>query len=323
MKLINKKSSISYTIGLLIFALTASPFLGGCGKSGSADSNIASVDIASSASTTRNNDIKVLKPVATGEKTVGNDSVLIDYSNASEGYIVLKYTGDSEKVKFQIAGSNQVTYTYDIAKDLDTVIPLTSNSGTYLLTLYETIGGDQYATNFTDSIEVEIKNEFGPYLYPNQYVNFNEDTKAVKKAQEIVADATCDLEAVALIYDYVASHVEYDHSEAVSVSAPYLPDVDEVLSTGKGICFDYSSLMAAMLRSQGIPTRLEIGYAKDAYHAWISTYTEDQGWIGGVIQFDGTTWTLMDPTLASNSKNISKIKEFIGDGSSYNTKYVY
>ncbi len=34
--------------------------------------------------------------------------------------------------------------------------------------------------------------------------------------------------------------------------------------------------MTAMLRSQGIPTKLEIGYSGEAYHAWIST------WIDGV-----------------------------------------
>ena len=30
--------------------------------------------------------------------------------------------------------------------------------------------------------------------------------------------------------------------------------------TKKGICLDYSSLIASMLRTQGIPTRMEIGY---------------------------------------------------------------
>ena len=39
-----------------------------------------------------------------------------------------------------------------------------------------------------------------------------------------------------------------------------LPSVDETLKTKKGICFDYAALMTAMLRSQGIPTKLEIGY---------------------------------------------------------------
>ena len=83
-----------------------------------------------------------------------------------------------------------------------------------------------------------------------------------------------------------------------------------------------SALMAAMLRSQGIPTRLHVGYAGDAYHAWINVYIEDIGWIDGIIQFDGKDWSLMDPTFAAN-KNSKNTQDFIGDGNNYNTLYTY
>ena len=73
------------------------------------------------------------------------------------------------------------------------------------------------------------------------------------------------------------------------------------LSTGKGICFDYAALMTAMLRSQGIPTKLEIGYSGEVYHAWISTYIDEIGWVDNVIQFDGKSWSLIDPTLAASN----------------------
>ena len=100
----------------------------------------------------------------------------------------------------------------------------------------------------------------------------------------------------------------------------YLPDVDEVFEAQTGICFDYAAIMATMLRSQRIPTRLEVGYAGDVYHAWISTYIEEQGWVNGIIQFDGKNWELMDPTFASTS---SKPKDFITNTDEYITKFVY
>lgn len=78
--------------------------------------------------------------------------------------------------------------------------------------------------------------------------------------------------------------------------------------TQTGICFDYASVMTTMLRSQRIPTRLEIGYAGENYHAWISTYIKDIGWVNGIIEFNGTSWTLMDPTYASTSKSPEKIR---------------
>lgn len=301
-------------LSLLLFA--------GCSSLGSGVS-VTKADISQSSSDKWVSGTNVLVPESPGLQTTGNDIFTLDYSNSSEGYIVLLYTGTSEKIKFQITGQNQTTYTYNLTPNMETVIPLSSDDGLYNITLYENISGDQFSTAFSDDIDITITNKFGPFLYPNQYVNFSSDTKAVSIAADIVKDATCELEAVSFVYDYVINNVTYDHEEAETVASNYLPDVDEVLSTGKGICFDYAALMAAMLRSQGIPTRLEIGYAKDAYHAWISIYTKDQGWIGGVIQFNGTNWTLMDPTLASNSKDVSKIKSFIGDGSSYTTKYIY
>ena len=80
--------------------------------------------------------------------------------------------------------------------------------------------------------------------------------------------------------------------------------------------------MATLLRSQGIPTRLEVGYTKNAYHAWVSVYLKEVGWVNGIVSFNGDDWELMDPTLAA-SKSEKKLKNFIEDSSNYITKYVY
>ena len=124
------------------------------------------------------------------------------------------------------------------------------------------------------------------------------------------------------VYHYITKNIKYDYDKAETVESGYVPDVDETLATGKGICFDYASLMGAMLRSQGIPTRLEIGYAGTEYHAWISVYTKEAGWIDKVIQFDGSKWTLMDPTLGSYA-NSSTIKDHLADDTYYQLKYKY
>ena len=121
---------------------------------------------------------------------------------------------------------------------------------------------------------------------------------------------------------YITDNITYDHNLAETVASGYIPSVDSVLASGKGICFDYAAVMATMLRSQGIPTRLEVGYAGQAYHAWISTYVSDVGWIDGIIQFNGSSWTLMDPTFAANSDK-EAFEQFIGDGNNYVTLYKY
>ena len=80
--------------------------------------------------------------------------------------------------------------------------------------------------------------------------------------------------------------------------------------------------MTAMLRSQRIPAKLQVGYAGETYHAWISVYTEEDGWLDNVIQFDGNTWQLLDPTFASNNER-SEVAEYVGDGDNYLLKYSY
>ena len=75
--------------------------------------------------------------------------------------------------------------------------------------------------------------------------------------------------------------------------------------------------MAAMLRSQGIPCKLVVGFAGDVYHAWISVWSPDQGWVEGTIYFDGVDWQLMDPTFASTTGNPAIV------GVTYTYKYIY
>lgn len=267
----------------------------------------------------RDNTPVVLTGQADGTVTYGCESVTIDASHISEGYIMVSYTGTNEKVKLQLTGPDEVVYTYNLHGDYET-FPLTAGSGSYTVGVFENIEGTSYSTLFTQTIDVKIDDEFGPYLYANQYVNFDGDSKVVEKAEELSKPCNDDLEVIEQVYNYMISNFTYDYDKAESVQSGYLPDVDEVFEAQTGICFDYAAVMAAMLRSQRIPTRLEVGYAGDVYHAWISTYIEEQGWVNGIIQFDGKNWELMDPTFASTS---SKPEDFITNTDEYITKFVY
>lgn len=280
------------------------------------------VTIESVGSGPRTNLTNVLIPTAPGTSVKGNDYVSVDISNNSEGYIVVTYKGSSTNVKFQVTGPGQSAYTYRLSTGVQTVMPLTAGSGSYKIGCYEGIGGNQYAVVYTETVTFNITNEFGPYLYPNQYVNFDSNSKVVTKAASLVSGCDTDLEAVEAVYHYVVNNFSYDYDKAATVASGYLPVVDTCLNSKTGICFDYAAVMASMLRSQNIPTRLEIGYAGDAYHAWISVYVKDKGWIDGIIKFDGKNWTLMDPTFASTSSS-KQTKDFITNKSNYTVKYMY
>ncbi len=270
----------------------------------------------------RDNTPICLIPSADGIAETHNDVASIDYSNASCGYVMANYTGSSPKVKLRITGPDSVVYTYDLhGSDYET-FPLSSGDGSYDVAIYENISGTSYSTCLFKKIAVTIEDEFMPFLYPNQYVNFTIDSKTVMKGMDLAFAAENDLEVVTNVYNYMISEITYDYDKASDPPTGYTTDVDEILESGTGICLDYAAVMASMLRSQRIPTRLEVGYAQDAYHAWISIYTEETGWLNGIIEFNGSTWTLVDPTFGANTDD-KTLKKFIGNGSNYVLQKMY
>lgn len=267
---------------------------------------------------------QVRMPEASGKVVYSGKSAVIDASNTSQGYVMVKYTGASSKVKLQISGSNRIVYTYDLHKGSYDTFPLTSGDGNYRLNIYEHVRSSQYSLAMNKTISVKLASSLLPYLYPNQYVNYSSSSQTVAKGAQLAIGAKNQLAVVQNVYSYVISHITYDTQKANTVTSGYLPVVDNILGSGKGICFDYAAVMATMLRAQNIPTRLEVGYASGGiYHAWVSVYLDQQGWVNGIIYFDGKTWKLMDPTFASSAKSSDSIMKFIGNGSNYSTKYVY
>lgn len=231
-------------------------------------------------------------------------------------------SGDS-RMNIQLTSPSGVLYSYFLEPEEQAVIPFSEGSGDYSITCYQQVDGSQYAALYAETLTVKLQNEFLPFLYPNQYVDFSVKSEACTLAQSLVKDGMNDVEILKAFYTYVTEHITYDYDKADSVEAGYLPDVDETLQSGTGICFDYAALTAAMLRSQDIPCKLEIGYSGDIKHAWIDVYIQNKGWVTKAISFAGDTWKLMDPTFDANSNGNEAIQEYIGDESNYTVQYTH
>lgn len=262
-------------------------------------------------------------PVASGTEVATGKNCEIDYSNASDGYFMARWTGDNIRIKVQATGPSGTTYTYDLKGNDYDAFPFSDGNGSYLLRIMRNTTGSKYAVAVKTTIDVQLNDPFAPFLGSNQYVNFADAPEACSLAADLCGSVDGELNKVAAVYDWVVDNVSYDYGLARSVQSGYLPDLDNTVNNGTGICFDYASLMAGMLRSQGVPCKLVIGYAGKAYHAWISVYVEGKGWVDGVIFFDGTSWQRMDPTYASTGNRSDTIMSYIGDGSHYSSKYLY
>lgn len=306
-----KKKTLIWLLLLSVCTL----FLSSCGKE--------NVSPTKKKGPPRDNTPVVLTPEAPGTTVFQADQVTVDVSNKSAGYFTVKYTGSAAKVRVQLVTPDGTKSQPLLSIDGNyKVFPLTSGNGTYQVNILENTTGNSYAILLSETFDVQLADEFTPFLYPNQYVDYTSDTATVKKGADLAADTHSDLEVIQNIYNYVIENISYDEEKAEAVRDGYLPVVDETLSEQTGICFDYAALMTAMMRTQRIPTKLEIGYSGEVKHAWISAYVTEIGWIDNIIEFDGSSWTMMDPTLAaSNSK--ASVKKYVGDGSNYTLQYSY
>lgn len=323
------KHSVKISALLLACALLLG-LLGGCsGKSGSSYVglfSIGTVEFVDESAILASAPAAIpvaFMPAASGTAVKEKNGAVIDYSNITDGYVMCQYQNKTDKkLKVQVEGPT-TKYSYDLVPGNWATFPLSDGNGAYKVGIYQNVSGSKYSKITSVSFNVKLKDEFAPFLRPNQYVNYEYAVNTVEKAKELTKDKTTVLDKLAAIYDFVISNFTYDDKLAETVSSGYLPDLEKVLESKKGICFDYAAMMAGMLRSQEIPCKLIVGYAGSVYHAWLSVYSEKDGWIDGAVFFDGKTWMRMDPTFASTGGNTKEIKQYIGDGSNYSAKYFY
>ena len=269
----------------------------------------------------------IITPTADGVTVYGNDRAVIDASNASQGYIMVKLKS-AENGSFRIlvnADEISVRYTFQLNNSgRYEIIPLTEGSGSYTVTVLKVTSAGKGTSIFNKSLSVNIADSFSPFLSPNQFCMYSASSNCVALASKLCGGKD-ELGKTAAIYDYVINNIRYV-STAENSANGYIPNPDSILANAGGICFDYASLMAAMLRSQKIPTRVVVGYAGETYHAWISVYITGSGWIDGYIYFDGNKWNRMDPTFAASATDeadYKKMVDYISNSGNYSVLYYY
>lgn len=270
----------------------------------------------------------IITPTADGKTVYQNDYALIDASNSSKGYIMVKLKEAMDgnfKITVTAVDSGASKYTFSLKNNGSyDVIPLTEGSGTYKVSILKQTSANKGAVVYKEEFSVSISDEFSVFLTPTQFCTYDRNSECVKLASTLTAGMS-ELEKIEAIYEYVTDNIKYV-STAENAANGYIPYPDRTLSSKSGICFDYASLMAAMLRSQKLPTKVVVGYAGDIYHAWISVYVKGSGWIDGIISFDGYKWNRMDPTFAASARDDADYRnliDYISNNKNYNAIYQY
>lgn len=178
-------------------------------------------------------------------------------------------------------------YTYPIVNQDVNQFPLQMGNGKYTVRVMQNITGTSYRELSRTTVDLNLSDANKVFLNSIQDIEWNENQEAIKKASELTKGLKTDAAKVNAIYNYITKNYKYDYNKARTVTSGYFPSVEATFASQTGICYDYSALFAAMLRSVGIPTKLVKGYATptgNVYHAW------------NEVLIDGS-WKIVDTTV--------------------------
>ncbi len=130
----------------------------------------------------------------------------------------------------------------------------------------------QYAENreLSQSEQKYREYEINKYTSSNSLINLEANEGLILKAKELRETSKSDKEFINKVYKYIRSF-EYDHDlfDSNTDGRFYIPQMEKQLKAEKAICVDKSWIIATILRSQGIPTKIVDGYLEgEGAHSW-------------------------------------------------------
>jgi hypothetical protein len=246
--------------------------------------------------------------ISTSAYAEENSKVNMDKSLLDSGMMKISYKADTQKIIKVIVEKDDKKYIYNLRCDgVAENYTLQMGNGSYKVTIYENLEGNNYIPVFTDTFDLNLTNDKLVYLNSIQNINWDLKMKAIKKAAALVKGLKSDNQKIDAIYKYVVANYSYDFAKYKNLNKlpnPYIPVIDKTYAERKGICYDYSSLFASMLRSLKIPVKLQMGYSKNVpeYHAWNEVYMSSQ-----------KKWIVVDTTYDAQMKK-AKLKYSMSKG---------
>ena len=229
-------------------------------------------------------------PQSDGTAVNADGKLVIDYSHIEQGYVMARIDSPSNhrmRIRVTVGGA-QLIYELNSEAEYE-AFPLQMGSGKYEFSLFENVKSNKYSAEGKLTFDAQLVDENAAFLVPNPYVYYTQLSEAVAKSDELTAifeSPDKDLpqaEVYETITKFMADEFSYDFVRAASISPGELPEVDGCFEKRMGICQDLAAVMVCMLRVQGIPARLMIGYADKYYHAWTTAVVN-----GEEIFFDPT-----------------------------------
>lgn len=113
----------------------------------------------------------------------GNGEVQVDLSCVSDGYFGVVANSDA-RLKLQVFKDDE-TYTYDVEQGREQIFPLQCGDGTYNIKVMKNTSGNSYYELYVTSADVKLDDPLDPFLRPNAYADYSEDSECVKTAAKM------------------------------------------------------------------------------------------------------------------------------------------
>lgn len=217
-----------------------------------------------------------------------NKKVIIDTSEANNGYVIIDYEEEYllAKMKVAIINNNKTIY-YDYHANQRLLYPFSNGNGQYTVSLYKNTRGTKYKIIETKSVQVKLNNQLNPFLVSTYDTKFAKGDLVYTTTNSICKNISSDKDKVRTIYNYVNKNIKYDYKLAKQITdkiiTSYIPSPVATLKTKKGVCYNIASLFAAMCKIQKIPCYIVKGDYNGTAHAWNNVYINN-------------TWYKIDPS---------------------------
>lgn len=279
----------------------------------------------SSSNITALNEVLAVDP--TPSSTYGSE---IQFANADKGVVSVYHNRSSNSKMKLVVQKDQDKYVYNLFNNKEYVnYPLQLGNGNYTVSIYQNTSGTKYKKIASKTSYVKLEDDLNVYLQSILEISWRYEDISIELVEDLVDEAIklkkIDLdkasdieltreETIDAIYSFIINTIVYDYEKIKGLDYSYTPDNDTTLELESGICYDYSSLLASMLRSEGIPSKMAKGYANtsNVYHAWNEIYSLDE-----------ERWLVVDSTydaymvqngynykFEKTEENYNKVKEF-------------
>lgn len=209
---------------------------------------------------------------------------VIEVDNDNARLLVRYKASDNSEYMVAVTASDGSAEYYTLyAVNADEYFPLPNGNGAYQIMIVRKLEGNKVRVISKGNVTLKAKDQNAAYLSSSYYVNWEVATATQQFASQLTGGKQSkggDAVATA-VYESVVKTMGYDQSKLNSLPSYYAPELDPTLQTKMGVCFDISSLLAGMLRYEGIPTRLVMGYTKatgKTYHAWNEAFIDGK-WV--------------------------------------------